>query len=509
MADPLSMLRDFNITKREIVERDDLIIFGDIAFKKSANTNYLVYGLNEQSENKDYYTLGCLAYFLKTQKTHPTHPQYVRAATSEHIPVVSRPDRAQLEQYLKGEITTSDRIDRYAHVELPVPFNKRPAEEDKPATRKPRVDAEKSARDREQERQQRAAKFDAQKEQGVTISAGNIGKLSDTLTEDKLAILRLKRRAQKRNAIRTDTDDTVGDLPVADLESDGLQEILSRERIGRTRADVTKGTKDLSARIGPIFAMIKAKEDGKKIDAQVKAQQSKAAIPAAKSSAPAVYSRYDQEQFNKDNVTDFGINTMSSYRGAQSSKADAANKSAVDSTAPTTPDSQRKKASPNPIIIVPSAPSSMITMYNCVDILQDNKFIESDVKKKSGTKYEPSVYIQRKNQDGTVRAAIKVIDNPNFLSGDEWDRVVAVFVQGAAWQFKGWPWNGNPVEIFEKIKAFHIKFDEMPVEKTIANWNVQVLSLSRTKRHLDRASLLKFWETMDKFMLKSKPSLRW
>lgn len=32
------------------------------------------------------------------------------------------------------------------------------------------------------------------------------------------------------------------------------------------------------------------------------------------------------------------------------------------------------------------------------------------------------------------------------------DRVVAVFVQGPAWQFKGWPWNGNPVEIFTKSK---------------------------------------------------------
>ncbi len=30
------------------------------------------------------------------------------------------------------------------------------------------------------------------------------------------------------------------------------------------------------------------------------------------------------------------------------------------------------------------------------------------------------------------------------------DRVVAVFVQGPAWQFKGWPWAGNPVEIFAK-----------------------------------------------------------
>ena len=32
------------------------------------------------------------------------------------------------------------------------------------------------------------------------------------------------------------------------------------------------------------------------------------------------------------------------------------------------------------------------------------------------------------------------------------DRVVAVFVQGPAWQFKGWPWDGNPTEIFSRSK---------------------------------------------------------
>jgi len=32
------------------------------------------------------------------------------------------------------------------------------------------------------------------------------------------------------------------------------------------------------------------------------------------------------------------------------------------------------------------------------------------------------------------------------------ERVVAVFAQGPAWQFKGWPWGGNPVEIFQRSK---------------------------------------------------------
>lgn len=50
----------------------------------------------------------------------------------------------------------------------------------------------------------------------------------------------------------------------------------------------------------------------------------------------------------------------------------------------------------------------------------------------------------------------RVIDNPQKLTAQDWQRVVAVFVMGPAWQFKGWPWDGNPVEIFAKSKyRFH------------------------------------------------------
>lgn len=46
----------------------------------------------------------------------------------------------------------------------------------------------------------------------------------------------------------------------------------------------------------------------------------------------------------------------------------------------------------------------------------------------------------------------RIIDNPNKLSAQDWNRVVGVFVMGPAWQFKGWPWDGNPTEIFAKSK---------------------------------------------------------
>ena len=37
--------------------------------------------------------------------------------------------------------------------------------------------------------------------------------------------------------------------------------------------------------------------------------------------------------------------------------------------------------------------------------------------------------------------------------------LVAVFVMGQAWQFKNWPWGGNPTVIFSKICAVTDQFE--------------------------------------------------
>lgn len=46
--------------------------------------------------------------------------------------------------------------------------------------------------------------------------------------------------------------------------------------------------------------------------------------------------------------------------------------------------------------------------------------------------------------------------------------------------------------------AFHIKWDDIPLDQNVAKWAVNVISLSRTKRHLDRAALMTFWEKLDR-----------
>ena len=99
MADPLSLLRTYNVQRKTIVERDGQVIFGEFSWPKTVKTNYIEWGTGKDGTPKEYYTLECLLYLLKNITLQ--HPVYVRQAASEDIPIVRRPDRKDLLLYLK------------------------------------------------------------------------------------------------------------------------------------------------------------------------------------------------------------------------------------------------------------------------------------------------------------------------------------------------------------------------------------------------------------------------
>jgi parafibromin len=79
------------------------------------------------------------------------------------------------------------------------------------------------------------------------------------------------------------------------------------------------------------------------------------------------------------------------------------------------------------------------------------RFVSTEEKKLQGAKRENETLLLRRK--GALTVPYRVTDNPQKLTNADWDHVVAVFVMGPAWQFKGWPWDGNPVEIFSKSKC--------------------------------------------------------
>ncbi|XP_013777733.1 parafibromin-like [Limulus polyphemus] len=515
MADPLSLLRQYNVNKKEIIERTGQIIFGEYSWPKTVNTNYLIWGSGKDGTPKEYYTLECLLFLLKN--VHLSHPVYVRQAAAESIPVVRRPDRKDLLAYLNGETATSGNIDKSAPIEIPTQVKRVNEEPQNESIKKPRFEEGQVQRAKEQ----LAARLDAPKESSVTTEQIR-SRLVEAMSVERIAAIKAKRLAKKRATIKGDDDIGLG-IPdiqgILEYDVDVTKDIISRERQWRTRTTILQSAgKNFAKSIFPMLQSIKTREEGGGRNQPQEQLQTPRATPARPVPQPAVYNRYDQERFRgKEETEGFKIDTMGTYHGMtlKSVTEGTQPKRAVTPVAPqphpvpvAVPNrTPQKRVSKTPIIIIPAATTSLITMYNVKDILQDLRYITSDEKKNQGCKRENEILIQRR-KDGGFTVPYRVIDNPLKLSPSDWDRVVAVFVQGPAWQFKGWPWDGNPVEIFARIRAFHLKWDEMKLDANVGKWAVHIIQLSKQKRHLDRANLLKFWEVLDSFMVKHKHHLR-
>ncbi|RWS30030.1 parafibromin-like protein [Leptotrombidium deliense] len=578
MADPLSLLRQYNVNKRDIVEKNNFICFGEYCWPKIVKTNYLVYGSSKDGPNKEYYTLECLLFLLRNVNLQ--HPVYVKEAAAKGVPVVRRPDRKDLLAYLFGESAASTSIDRSAPLELPVSTsdvlkagdasggdkNASAAtasdgsslvdEEGASAAKISRLDVVQKAKE------QFSARLDAPKikkaisstttdenaaggDTGLTTSSST--SLKDTLSIAQISALKAKRLAKKRSTIidaenefekegsQNNSGSGGASIMLLKYDEDFTREIQSKERIWRNRSTILQSSiKNFGRSIFPVLQSVKMRDEGnRKPNPQAPAAPTPAVVatpanprlatPGAAIQPPLTqqqqqqYNRYDQERFSKNDHSTIGfrIDTTGTYHGLtlksvtegpvapKTAPSPNQNQQTVQNSIPN--NKPAKRTSKTPIIIIPATTTSLITMFNAKAILQDLRFVEK--KTSSDQKREDDILIQRRKQDNTT-VPYRVIDNPLKLSGDDWQRVVAVFVQGPAWQFKGWPWDGNPVEIFARIKAFHLKWDEMKLDTNVAKWSVEIIELSRTKRHLDRANLLKFWSSLDAFMIKHKHNLR-
>uniref|UniRef100_A0A9J8D1D2 Parafibromin n=1 Tax=Cyprinus carpio carpio TaxID=630221 RepID=A0A9J8D1D2_CYPCA len=510
MADVLSVLRQYNIQKKEIVAKGDEVIFGEFSWPKNVKTNYVIWGTGKEGQPKEYYTLDSILFLLNN--VHLPHPSYVRRAATENIPVVRRPDRKDLLSYLNGESCKCDGEPQT----LPCLKLKRAADEVSSEAKKPRVEDEERVR---LDKERLAARLEAHKES--IVQTDQIRSLSEAMSVEKIAAIKAKIMAKKRSTIKTDLDDdiTQKQRSFVDAEVDVTRDIVSRERVWRTRTTILQSSgKNFSKNIFAILQSVKAREEGRAPE-QRQTQNQTQVDPAIrnKQPVPAAYNRYDQERFKgKEETEGFKIDTMGTYHG-MTLKSVTEGASARKAQTPAMQPVPRP-GSRTPIIIIPAATTSLITMLNAKDLLQDLKFVTSEDKKKQGIQRDNEVLLQRRKdqvQPGgatiSVTVPYRVIDQPLKLAPQDWDRVVAVFVQGPAWQFKGWPWllpDGSPVDIFAKIRAFHLKYDEARMDPNVQKWDVTVLELSHHKRHLDRPVFLRFWETLDRYMVKHKSHLR-
>lgn len=164
----------------------------------------------------------------------------------------------------------------------------------------------------------------------------------------------------------------------------------------------------------------------------------------------------------------------------------------------------------NPIIVVPNAMTSVITMINAGFFLgKDATFVprEQAIRDPKAGKRGGTISITRKlhpRLGGGGEITYDIIDNPTTrLKKDEWNRVVAVICQGASWQFKGWRYS-DPVDLFSKTFGFYVGLEGSAVPSELRGWNVKTGKISRDRRGLDNICLASFWNGLEEFLAVKK-----
>jgi len=163
-----------------------------------------------------------------------------------------------------------------------------------------------------------------------------------------------------------------------------------------------------------------------------------------------------------------------------------------------------------PIIVVPSGVQAKLGLANARDFLERGRFVPLAEAKRaaraSGSRRASVVVVQRTTKRDAPVPYHVVEEFPK--TREEQARVVACFVKGEAWQFKGWPFrgvaSGDMLECFASLRGFYLGFADEKVPDAVLSWNVKRLALHRDNRHEDAAVALQCWDAIDEFVSRSE-----
>lgn len=150
----------------------------------------------------------------------------------------------------------------------------------------------------------------------------------------------------------------------------------------------------------------------------------------------------------------------------------------------------------DPIILIPSAASSIFTTSNVKKFLQDSQYISPRDLQNAQT--PDLVTIEKKLERISKPIRFIVVDNTRMFTKPEyWDRVVAVFTTGHTWQFNNYQWN-TPQELFQHCKGYYFHFVGDSIPSHVQQWNVDKIELEKYKRFKDVEVARYFWNSLEK-----------
>ncbi|OBA28875.1 CDC73-domain-containing protein [Hanseniaspora valbyensis NRRL Y-1626] len=163
----------------------------------------------------------------------------------------------------------------------------------------------------------------------------------------------------------------------------------------------------------------------------------------------------------------------------------------------------------DPIIMIPSSASSVITMANIQAFLNNGQYISSsDLPEAENDILKISKKFDITKQNDTSNVVVgknirfNIVNSTRmFVKPEYWDRVVAIVVNGQEWQFDDYKWS-NPEELFKHCNGVFFGIDGEHLPKSIEKWNVEkyYLDKNKTYRNLETCNL--FWENVKRECIK-------
>jgi parafibromin len=164
---------------------------------------------------------------------------------------------------------------------------------------------------------------------------------------------------------------------------------------------------------------------------------------------------------------------------------------------------KQQKSSVNlkqPIIIISPATTALLSLSNIKEFLENGNFVEPNPQNKQ-TGGLVTIHHQSDNLISQAHQ-IMVVDNVDMFTKPEyWDRVIAIFTTGQAWQFSKYKYS-KPEQLFQKYSGFYLGYQGDLTPQVIKNWNVKEIKVDRgEKRFRDKMLVRDFWFEIEKILI--------
>ncbi|KAF8059437.1 CDC73 [Scenedesmus sp. PABB004] len=166
----------------------------------------------------------------------------------------------------------------------------------------------------------------------------------------------------------------------------------------------------------------------------------------------------------------------------------------------------RQRSGP-PIILVPNGVTAMVNIFNAKQFLEEGRFVRSDEAAAAAGGVKPAKALEFNRtalRTGPRFPRYQITDKVPKAGHPDWQRVVAVILQGKAWQLKEFPFRGAErgelMETFSNLFGAFLHYSDEKVPDVVQTWKCAKLPLRRTARHLDHTVMLEFYAQLDAFL---------